>query len=90
MSTYKEDVTILQKCLEEYPVFTPDGDNIEDEYFIPHEGSVKIYNRDGTLLKELTTPDYWNGKSDAGNPLPMGNYFIVTDAGKVVNITIVK
>ena len=90
VATYEEKITVLQKCIEEYPVFTPNGDDIEDEYFIPHEGSVKIYNRDGTLLKELTTPAYWNGQSDAGDALPMGNYFIITDTGKVVNITIVK
>lgn len=90
IATYEEEITVIQKCNEEYPVFTPDGDSVEDEYFIPHEGSVKIYNRDGNLLKELVTPAYWDGNSDTGNPLPMGNYFIVTDEGKVVNITIVK
>ncbi|MBN2521848.1 MAG: gliding motility-associated C-terminal domain-containing protein [Bacteroidales bacterium] len=90
IATYTENITILQKCLEEYPVFTPNGDDIEDRYFIPHEGSVKIYNRDGNLIKELVTPDYWDGTNNAGNLLPMGNYFIVTDTGDVVNITIVR
>jgi len=90
IATFPERITILQKCLENYPVFTPNGDDIEDRYFIPHEGSVKIYNRDGNLIKELATPDYWDGTNNAGNLLPMGNYFIVTDTGNVVNITIVR
>ncbi|MBA7574742.1 hypothetical protein ES708_16557 [subsurface metagenome] len=90
IATLENEITVLQRCLENYPVFTPNGDDIEDSYFIPHEGTVKIYNRNGRLLKELSTPAYWDGTDNSGKTMPMGNYFIVTDNGKVVNITIVR
>jgi hypothetical protein len=71
-------------------VFTPNGDDIEDLYFIPHEGSVKIYTIEGRLIRSLNTPAYWDGNDEAGNPQPMGTYVIITDNERIVNITIVK
>lgn len=85
-----EKVTILQKCLEDYPVFSPNQDGIEDEYFIPYEGSIKIYDRNGVFQKELDTPAYWDGTDQNGNLMPMGNYVIITDEGRPVNITLVR
>ena len=90
MAELEEPITIIQKCLEDYPVFTPDGDNIEDSYFIPHTGSVTIYNREGVPVRELETPAYWDGRDGAGNILPMGNYLMITDTDRKVNITIVR
>jgi hypothetical protein len=90
VAKFNQQIEVLQHCLEDYPVFTPNGDDIEDSYFIPYEGSVKIYNVKGSLVRKLTTPAYWDGNDDSGNPLPMGTYAIITDSGKIVNITIVK
>ncbi len=87
---YEEQITIVQRCLEDFPVFTPNGDDIEDLYFIPHEGEVKIYNLKGELMRTIITPDYWDGNDETGTPLPMGTYAIITDTGRIVNITIVK
>lgn len=90
VASYEQKVKVEQKCLEDYPAFSPDGDNIEDEYFIPHEGTVSIYNRDGYLLRELETPAYWDGTDAQNRPVPMGNYLLVTESGRTVNITIIR
>ncbi len=90
VASYNDPITIIQRCLEDFPVFTPNGDNIEDSYFIPHEGSVKIYNLDGKLVRELNTPAYWDGNDGAANSLPMGTYVIISDNDRIVNITIVR
>lgn len=90
IDNYPEEITVLQNCLNDYPVFSPDQDGIEDEYFIPHEGTVKIFDRNGVMLKELNTPAYWDGTDDAGNQMPMGNYVMMTESGRVVNITIIR
>lgn len=90
VAEYEQVVKVEQKCLEDYPAFSPDGDNIEDSYFIPHEGTVSIYNRNGVLLKELETPAYWDGTDSKNNTLPMGNYLLITDTGRPVNITIIR
>lgn len=85
-----EKITVIQKCLEDYPVFTPNSDGIEDQYFIPYKGKVKIYSSDNKLVKELESPVYWDGSDREGNILPMGNYVMITDQGRPVNITIVR
>lgn len=85
-----EEITVLQTCLEEYPVFTPNSDGVEDEYFIPHTGFIQVFDRNGTLLRKIETPAYWDGRDDSGNLLPMGNYLMVTNTNKAVNITIVR
>jgi hypothetical protein len=66
------------------------GNGIEDDYFIPYEGSVKIYDRNGVEIKALATPAYWDGSDNNGNPVSMGNYVIIADNGRPVNITIVR
>ncbi len=90
VAEYGQDITVLQRCLDDYPVFTPNGDAVEDEYFIPHEGNVEIINREGILVRKLVTPNYWDGRDGSGNVLPMGNYLICTDTGRTVNITLVR
>ncbi len=90
VADYDKTVKVEQKCLEDYPAFSPNGDNIEDNYFIPHEGHVSIYNREGVLLKEIETPAYWDGTDSQNNLLPMGNYLLVTESGRPVNITIIR
>lgn len=88
--TSDEEITILQKCLEDYPVFSPNQDGLEDEYFIPYEGKIKIYDRNGVFRKELDTPAYWDGTDQNGDLMPMGNYIMVTDEGRPVNITLIR
>ena len=90
IATLNNEIVIKQKCLEEYPVFTPNGDNVEDSYFIPYEGTVKVFDRYGNLIRELQTPAYWDGTDASGNLLGMGNYLLVTDSGRNVNVTIVR
>jgi len=86
----REQVTIVQKCIEDYPAFSPNGDNIEDNYFIPVTGDVRIYNIKGVLVRNMTAPGYWDGTDDSGRSLPMGTYALITPSGKTVNITIIK
>jgi hypothetical protein len=90
VAEYKDPIEVVQKCLEDYPAFTPNGDNIEDNYFIPHEGTVSIYNREGMLVRKLATPAYWDGTDEQNRLLPMGNYLLITDTGRSVNITIIR
>lgn len=90
MAVAPEKLTIIQKCLEDYPVFTPNSDGVEDQYFIPYQGKIKIYSSENHLVKELESPIYWDGTDQTGNSLPMGNYVMITDQGRPVNITIVR
>ncbi|MEW6469801.1 MAG: gliding motility-associated C-terminal domain-containing protein [Bacteroidota bacterium] len=66
-------------------VFTPDGDGINDEFWIPSSGfeefTIEIYNRWGTKLWETTASEIrWDGRSTSGQPLSDGTYYYILKA----------
>lgn len=61
-------------------IFTPNGDGINDEFFITQSGfnsyTINIYDRWGILVKKLATGDKWDGQYN-GKGAPEGVYVIV-------------
>jgi gliding motility-associated-like protein len=76
--------------LEVPNVFTPNGDNSNDIFFVKtanlSEISALIYDRWGNKIYELTTDKgniAWDGKTQTGKEAPDGTYFyIITAKGK--------
>ncbi len=87
---HEEKIIIEQKCLENNPIFTPNEDGSGDEYFIPADGIVQIYNRHGIIIRELIAPTYWDGKDADGNPVPMGSYIMKMEGRNPIPITIIR
>jgi gliding motility-associated-like protein len=61
-------------------VFTPDGDGINDEFFMNVENAkdytIQIRNRWGNLVAELNENNpIWDGKTKSGNDVAVGTYF---------------
>jgi gliding motility-associated-like protein len=71
-------------------VFTPNGDNVNDIFFVKAANltsiTALIYDRWGTKIYELTTEKgniAWDGKTQTGREAPDGTYFyIITATGK--------
>lgn len=66
-------------------VFTPDGDGINDFFFIRSSGlkefQLDVYNRWGTLVYSTTSADSkWDGRSTAGVELSDGTYYFILKA----------
>jgi gliding motility-associated-like protein len=63
-------------------VFTPNGDETNDEFF-PTNASLKtidckIYNRWGTLVYEITSPQQrWDGRTTSGEECSTGVYYYI-------------
>ncbi|MGC6470000.1 MAG: gliding motility-associated C-terminal domain-containing protein [Flavobacteriales bacterium] len=69
----------------EYNAFSPNGDNINDEFYFENYGITElnaiIYNRWGDKIFEINKPaDTWNGISMNGLEVPEGVYFYVLNA----------
>ncbi len=88
--TAPDRISIRKDCLSDYPVFTPNTDGMDDDYYIPYEGEAVVYDRNGTKRHQFMAPAYWDGKDSDGNPLPMGTYLIVVNKKEMINITIIK
>lgn len=61
------------------PSFSPNGDGLDDEFYIATEGTTIIFNAKGRKIRELPTPAYWDGTDDAGNNQPFGHYIMITN-----------
>jgi len=83
-------ISVRKNCLNDYPVFSPNTDGRDDDYFIPYEGEAIVYDRNGIVRNKFTAPAYWDGTDSNGNALPMGTYLILVGKKEVINITIIK
>jgi len=66
-------------------VFTPNGDGVNDTFYIPSKGIIefdmKIYDRWGILLFESTSSiKGWDGKTKNGNNVSDGTYYYLIEA----------
>lgn len=68
-----EEVAMNNKHEE---VFTPDGDGLNDSYYIHFDGTTRIYNKSGELVKTIPAPGYWDGTDLQGRRLPVGAYIL--------------
>jgi gliding motility-associated-like protein len=74
-------VTGISSIGEIANIFSPNGDGVNDNFFIPTVGmktlEVFIYNRYGNIVYEWTGKNgYWDGHTyPAGQPVPDGLYF---------------
>jgi Leucine-rich repeat (LRR) protein len=72
------------------PVISPNNDGQSEDFYIPFQGTIKIYNKDGQIVKEFSAPSAWDGTDNSGNPVPMGLYIITSDGQKEIAITVVR
>lgn len=66
-------------------VFTPNGDGINDQFYIQSSGfteyHIQIFNRWGIKLFESTSPEIkWDGRTTAGLKVPDGTYYFILKA----------
>ncbi|MBS1647302.1 MAG: gliding motility-associated C-terminal domain-containing protein [Bacteroidetes bacterium] len=66
-------------------IFTPNGDGVNDNFFIINTGmstlSCLIYNRWGELMATLTAPQQvWDGSAPNGDKAPDGTYMYILQA----------
>lgn len=88
------DDIVFQSCEEKQeeccPVITADDDGKNDYFFIAEKGKTKIFNVDGKLVKQLTTPQNWDGSDDRGTTVALGEYYVVTSEDKTYRVTVLK
>ncbi|MCW3085853.1 MAG: hypothetical protein JWP12_3219 [Bacteroidetes bacterium] len=63
--------------------FSPNGDNINDKWFIPsfcgEKISCKILNRWGTEMATIHENEYWDGKTNGGANASDGIYYFIAE-----------
>ena len=59
-------------------------------YYIPYQGSAKIYDRYGLLKKEMSIPADWDATDNSGNQVAMGQYVIICNEERQIVVTVIK
>lgn len=78
-------------CEESKPLsFSPNDDGVEDTYYISQTGKAKIYDKRGNLVKEINTPNTWNGTNNNNEHVPYGYYIIILNEKDKKGITVLK
>ncbi len=70
--------------------FTPNGDGLEDTFFIEKKGKAMIYTKDGKLVDTLDVPNAWDGKDSKGELVPMGLYLIIVDDNTAIEVVVIQ
>lgn len=74
---------------EEELTLTPNGDGKNDEFYFEEQGQLNVYDSNGTLVDQQTSPLFWNGSTRSGTELGTGFYFIRIN-NSVYSITIIR
>jgi hypothetical protein len=70
--------------------FSPDGDGINETFFIEKEGFAEIFDRKGNLVKKISVPAYWDGTDLSGKLLDLGYYVIVVNGNSKMYVTLLQ
>ena len=89
IAPWPKELIILKDCLNDNPVFSPNSDGMDDDFYIPYEGMVYIYNKNGRLIHQFQGPSYWDGTDERGSKLPLGIYLLVTGS-EAKTITVLR
>jgi gliding motility-associated-like protein len=82
-------VITIKDGLEVPNVFTPNGDGINDYFYVQDSGiesyEFEVYNRWGAIIFKETAPKvYWTGRTVAGVLVPSGTYYYLIRATSVL------
>lgn len=90
VSVYPSSITLLRPSDCGNPVLAPDGKNGLETLYIQAQGSAKILDREGKLVKEMTVPANWDGSDNNGKALPMGDYYLFVNGEQSQIITVIR
>lgn len=81
-SFYSEDIEVLSSgdCEDAFYIFSTQNPNVID---FKEEGTIRVRNRAGVVVKELNCPCSWNGESESGGLLDFGLYMVELPNGTV-------
>jgi internalin A len=70
--------------------FSPNGDGIMDDYFIPDTGTAQIFSTSKKLIRTLTLPGSWDGTTNDGGMADAGYYVIVINGSSTIDLSLMR
>lgn len=74
----------------EPPSFSPNGDGLDDNYYLNYSGEALIYNKQGELIQKLQLPQAWDGRKLDNTLADTGLYVVIINGTTKVNLTLLR
>lgn len=87
---YTKQASITLSPCQSGTVISPDGDGWYDTYYVSEPGHAKVYDLNGSLVKELHTPAHWDGTHKNGSYVEAGYYAIVVNGDNIHRISVMR
>jgi len=71
-------------------IITPNGDGIDDTYYVDNTGTMKIVNKEGRVIKELSIPGAWDGTDYSGKEVPIGLYILLINGKNKIGVVVIN
>ena len=81
---------LLDRGIDCESVFSPNGDGIMDNYFIPDTGSIQIYNSSKKLIRTMSVPASWDGTTNEGSLADAGYYIIIINGSSSIGLSLMR
>lgn len=81
---------LLDKGVDCESVFSPNGDGIMDNYFIPDNGTIQIYNSSKKLIRTMSVPAAWDGTTNDGGLADAGYYVIIINESSSIGVSLMR
>lgn len=81
---------LLDKGTDCESVFSPNGDGIMDNYFIPDSGTIQIYNSSKKLIRTMNVPGVWDGTTNEGSLADAGYYVIIINGSSSIGVSLMR
>lgn len=81
---------LLDRGVDCESVFSPNGDGIMDNYFIPDTGTIQIYNSSKKLIRTMSVPAAWDGTTNEGGLADAGYYVIIINGSSSIGVSLMR
>jgi hypothetical protein len=81
------DVPVSADCDN---IITPNADGVDDTYYLPQSGKMKVLSKEGKIIKEIPIPGEWDGTDNAGNIVPIGLYILLINEKDKIEIIVLN
>lgn len=71
-------------------LLTPDNKNGLQSIYISDQGTAKILDKEGNIVKQLTIPAEWDARDASGNFVHMGDYYLFINEQQSKIITVIR
>lgn len=86
----QSEITIPKPPKCDPVIVVANGNSQMNSYFIEQDGTAKVLDMEGNVIRQLIAPAVWDGTKSDGSLADAGYYVILLNDKKLTNITVIR